>query len=544
MHRRLALFPRSDRAARRKATSHLRGGGDAVCVPGPGLWSWANEETAHYFPQRQQLPDLASIQTKRGGKKISMIARLGLTDDALETHISSGTGGIGLLKSPALGWAHPWFRPSAGGHGGEGINFLEGLRYLTSGDTHELRRLELLHRANCSRHPTASFRASGESTRVEEWLNDKGALPFAYHLVSQAALRPLRLPCEGGPPVSEELWEHVEASRRPPYDSSDAWDSEGSRPTDPGDLLAWHPHDGAHMSRFTGHAKALSWLKNDSLAKDALAHEAERVRLALPTSPSEDPQLTTLFQLKAYTSERPKNGLPVGREMGWALDTVAAAYSLGDRTQRARLLPWITEACELLSQGTPDTGVPIRDVTSARPAIRTHATAHSFQTAILQLGIRSASRSALVGVNDPLADALDQQFLSCVQTLYSEPVYAAGPTPSSTWPDSKHQRGPRWIFPVAPMDWSEPPLQPGDPYPSSGFDGGVETHYSYTLLSWAHSIELRRSGSPGWHLSKLLELGPGYKSWGDLSEHLCRQSSSRPGLDPLLQKAPALLYAP
>lgn len=543
-HRRLVLYPTSNERAARIARAHLKGAGRAICVPKPDQWSWSHPDTARYFPQREQLPDLAHLAAPTAAGPSSFLARLRLADGDLARRIRRGSPGAGLFSSASLGWAHPWFRPQPGGHGGEGITFLEGLRAIASGDADELRRLQLLHRANASRHPTAAWRADGQSTHVEDWLDDEDTLPFAYHLVAPAHHLSLRLPCEGGPKLSTALTAQLEAGRRPPYDRSSAWDPSGSRPTDPTDLLAWHPHDGAHLIRFTAHAKALAWLCNDSLAIDSLLHEAERVRFALPNVPSSAPRLTTLHQLSAYASDHPHHGLPIGRELGWALDTTAAAYALGDPATRARLRPWILSACRLLVQGTPATGVPIRNDHSPLTTPRTHATAHSFQTAILHLGLRSASRSCLRGVDDDLADSLDALLLSAVETLFHGPVFHNGPDPRTTWPSRGDPSGPRWIFPVAPLDWSAPPYTPGDPLPAKGFDGGVETHYAQTLLAWAHRLDPPSSGQPSRHRDRILDLGPRYPSWSAWIDHLARRSRPRPGLDPLSQAAPAMLLAP
>ncbi len=540
-HRRLALYMTDEAASKERAVGHLNGEGAATCAPSQDKWSWSNPKTARYFPHRQLIPELSYFKGDGDEESKRILRGKPLP---LEQHIVAGVGGAGLLKSPALGWAHPWFRSSPGSHGGEGVTFLEGLRCLgTPYSSWELKNLALRHRANCSRQPTASWRSNGEPTKVEDWL-EEDQLPFQFHLVSRAALTSLRLPCDGGTKPLPELFEHVAPERRPPYDQSDAWDEGGSRPSDPEDLVTWQPHDGAHLIRFTSHAKALAWLTNDSLAKDALAHEAERVRFALPTVESPAPPMTTVRQLLDYAETHPKNGLPIGREFGWALDTVAAAYSLGSDEDRSRLGPWLVEACSAVALATPSSGVVIRNTTSARPKDRTHATAHAFQAAILQLGLRSATRSCLEGVHDDLAQALDRALLECVETLYYSPIFSQPSDLTKHWPNAPELSGPRWIFPVAPLGWDLPPFNPGDPLPANSFDGGVECHYSYALLAWAHELAPPNEEQQRRHLDRILDLGPRYKSWADLKEHLARQSQSRPGFDPLLQAAPALVFAP
>jgi len=539
-HRRLAIFPEDDERAEAAARSHLAGEGWAVCSPRDEHYSWSNPKTAHYFPQRELLPDLAEIPAPSGKRDSSLLARLGLADEEHALQISTGEAGEGSFRSGAMGWAHPWFRPSGGGHGGEGITFLEGLRAVASGAPAELRRLRLLHRANTSRQPTGAWRADGAATHLEEWLDEDGALPFAYHMKANAHHKSLRLPCEGGPVINEGVFTNLTEDRRAPYDRSNAIERNGTRPTDAKDILAWHPHDGAHLIRYTGHAKALAWLSNDSLAIDSILNEAERFRFALPNTPSEAPPLTSIHQLNDFAEKHPGHGLPVGRELGWALDTVSAAFALGDAATRARLFPWVHDACALVVQGTPPTGITTRNDHAPLSVPRTHAIAHSFQTALLQLGLRSASRSCLRGVDPELESSLDELLLRCVDSLYYGPLYYAGAEPRTTWPTFGDPSGPRWIFPVAPLDWSEPPLSFQAPLPASGFDGGVESAYSQTLLIWAHRLDTPLAGDPSRHRARVLDLGPRYDSWGDWTEHLARRSRGRAGLDPLSQAAPAL----
>jgi hypothetical protein len=543
LHRRLVLFPKGDATTRAEARAHLAGEGWAVCSPKDGLYSWSNPKTSHYFPQRELLPNLGAISAPVGKQDSSLLSRLKLADEAHAQQIATGAPGQGAYRAGAMGWAHPWFRPSGGGHGGEGITFLEGLRALASGAPGELRRLRLLHRANTSRQPTGAWRANGSTTHLEEWLNEDGELPFAYHMKANAHHKALRLPCEGGPIIDEGISIHLRTERRPPYDQSDAIERGGKRPTNAADILAWHPHDGAHLIRYTAHAKALAWLSNDSLAIDSILHEAERFRFALPNTPSKAPPRITLHQLNSFANEQPAHGLPVGRELGWALDTVSAAFALGDDETRSRLIPWVREACAIVVKGTPSTGITTRNDHAPLSVPRTHAIAHTFQTAILQLGLRSARRSCLGDADAELSAELERLFMSCVGTLYFGQIFERGPKPLEVWPATGSPSGPRWIFPVAPLDWKEPPLTHQSALPASGFDGGVETAYSNTMLSWAHSLHQKSLNPTSKYRDRILDLGPRYKSWSDWVEHLARRSRGRSGLDMLSQAAPAILLA-
>lgn len=423
-----------------------------------------------------------------------------------------------------------------------GLTFLTGLRFPALHAEHrELQNLQLLHRANCSRQPTGSWRADGEPTRLEEWTQD-GALPFRFELGAGSELAPLRLTGDGGPVPNPELWEHVTPERRPPYDQEYTWEEDSERPTAPGELLAWQPHDGAHLIRFTAHAKALAWLANDSLAKDNLRHCAERVRLALPTVGSQASPMTSIRQLLDHATESPGMGLPVGSELGWALDTVAAAHSLSEGGERQRYEEWLLAACQAVTRATPPTGVVIRDTTSAVSGDRQHATAQSSEVAILQLGLRSALRSCLEGKHPELAAAVEEDLLACVETLYFSSIFSAPEGPTVSWPEATEMSGARWTFPVAPLAAEEPPFAPGEELPVDSFDGGVEHQYAYALLAWAW--ESAEPEDRPRYLQRMLDLGPRYRTWHDLREDLARQSWESPGFNPLMQAAAALAIKP
>jgi hypothetical protein len=194
-------------------------------------------------------------------------------------------------------------------------------------------------------------------------------------------------------------------------------------------------------------------------------------------------------------------------------------------------------------KGTPSTGITTRNDHAPLSVPRTHAIAHTFQIATLQLGLRSARRSCLGDADAELSAELERLFIACVDTLYFGQIFELGPKPLEVWPATGSPSGPRWIFPVAPLDWREPPLRHESTLPASGFDGGVETAYSNAMLSWAHAFNQKSPSPTSKYRDRILDLGPRYKSWSDWVEHLARRARGRAGLDMLSQAAPAILLA-
>ncbi|MEO0347897.1 MAG: hypothetical protein AAF153_00920, partial [Pseudomonadota bacterium] len=102
-HRRMVIIKEG---AESNARSYIDQDGLAFCRPGTSpdgvpLWSWWNEQTARYFPQKCKLPTFEHLGEAFLENRDTQILEDRLTE--LETGAASGFPAI----SPRLGWAHP-----------------------------------------------------------------------------------------------------------------------------------------------------------------------------------------------------------------------------------------------------------------------------------------------------------------------------------------------------------------------------------------------------------------------------------------------------
>ena len=336
MERRISLAPGIDFA---RAISHAEDEGLAFSKPGPFvsgkpvLWSWWNQTTATYFPQRHLLPLLPQIPTDEFRKELA----IGYNE--IKGHMEQGTGqGIYPYESNALGWAHPYGVAYGGMTGGDGIYFTWGLRTLLASSLSGYRRLQLLHRMDTDRQPNALYRFDGSPSNLYDWLttqSGKTYMPFGYYMHPTGTNDPFGFTTA---PTFQADW--VKA--------------QGLQPTYEQELSGYAHIDIQHLVRYTGPAKSLVWMGNDSLAKDDLEQQAESFHLSYhvyDNSFYDHVQGTGQKSDRIYADTYPGEGLPFGRAEGWGVDVMAAAYATGDPAFRAEKLPWFEGIAKLLNDG-------------------------------------------------------------------------------------------------------------------------------------------------------------------------------------------------
>jgi hypothetical protein len=139
-------------------------------------------------------------------------------------------------------------------------------------------------------------------------------------------------------------------------------------------------------------AKALAWLGNDALAKDDLRGQAESVRFGYNMYRQDHyPQgviVTGMYYDRRYVDQHPGWGLSYGRAEGWGLDTMCAAYSLGDPQWRLDVRRWFDQVIDLLRDGQTDcTGIiqatPLTNVFNAQYRCRQSIEAGISENAIV-----------------------------------------------------------------------------------------------------------------------------------------------------------------
>ncbi|MDF1798000.1 MAG: hypothetical protein P1V81_02400 [Planctomycetota bacterium] len=337
-HRRVIIAPAMESA---RAMSHVAREGLGFARPGPGgasaplLWSWWNNSTANYFPQAHQLPRLEQLD------KAKLDHELTTAFDELSAHLANGTGmGLYPVVSGDLGWAHPYGVAYGGMTGGDGINFLWGVKTLVSASREGYRRFEVLHRMNTDRMPDALYRKDGSPSRIDDWIQTSTVTgeqytDFFFYM---------------HPTGSNDPWGFQSA----PTFQNEHVKSQGLEPAYEAALDAYEHYDIQHLVRYTGPAKALVWIGNDSLAKDDLQLQAELAHLSYhpyENSAYGHVQGTGMRADIEYIQAQPGQGFPFGRGEGWSMDVMAAAYSTGSTEFRTRKLPWFQALSDLIVAG-------------------------------------------------------------------------------------------------------------------------------------------------------------------------------------------------
>lgn len=537
-HRRLAIAPAGSEERARRRLEHE---GLGFCLPGPGLWSWFEPRSARYFPQRELLPRMDFYQ--RGGAR-------GL--DALRAHererwhdvasqLESGEARGYPREGRVMGWAHPWFIPREGGHGGEDIDWLEGHRTAAAASRESYRRLELLHRMNACRQPTAMHDGRGEPLGVFDWRDETGRVRVDQRVYGRGVIPAFRLPCHGGPPASAQVMAVVAQDLRPPYDRGTPFAANGALSGENEDLHMWMPHDGSHLVRFTKNAKALVWLGNDSLAKEDLRMSAEAFRLYFhefdgPGGSAERPM--RLSQMEQHVALHPNEGMPVHREHGWGIDAVCAVYSFSDDAWRALHRPWLERVADLLVAGAAPSGLVIRNPLPELGNDAYHG-ALAFQCEIVLLAERVLVESALRGADAERARAQEALLLRAADYLYFGPPFIRQRASWSSDQNPVFIQGPVWSIPIGLADgYREPPFSDetrwGKDYlPKDVTVGGPEALYGFAVLSFAADATQRSAGKglANRYLNRCLALGRPMSTFAESYAEITRQASES-SLDP------------
>jgi hypothetical protein len=193
-------------------------------------------------------------------------------------------------------------------------------------------------------------------------------------------------------------------------------------------------------------AKVLAWLGNDALAKDELRLQAELARLSyspLPQTPEGLFIYTGMGRDRQIVDAHPNQGFYFDRGEGWLIDTVAAAYSLGDEAWRARVRPWFEKIERLVRDGISTCTGGMGSLVGEQGEFYQYRVRQAISEAILQNALWSVRQSVFHEGEDRFARLSD-----CIaRTSYhmiSEPV----------WNEAEH--APWFYVALAPQDLDQP----------------------------------------------------------------------------------------
>lgn len=529
LHRRIALVPPGAPAR----VSHRPGlEGLAFCTREEGLWSWWNSATAGFFPQRSLLPHWAEYERASLSGNHALRARLGARLDELRRTLEGGEPSGGVMAGPLMGWAQPFGASVQGMTGGVGIQQFEGHRAAAAASAPGIEALMLEHRMNAARQPEAQWNRLGDPAGYHLWRDDEDRVPFDFRTHGRVVPPAFQLPCLGGGRVTHQVREVHLAGRRPPYDLGSPHLPDGEISGRGDSLLAWMPHDGQHLCRYTKNTKALVWLANDALAKDDLLLSAELFHLMFHEGEHEPASWSPGITLRLHeetVAAHPHQGMSVGRDHAWGIDAMCAAYSVADPEWRARNRSWFTRVARLFLNGAMESGL-LQRICIPKILGGRYDASQAFECLFLLHAQRALIESVLRGDDDALAGELAALHQRSLEYLFWGPVWDCVP---ASYPPGASACGPRWHFAVAPAGgWDQRPFCDADAWgdgylPEDGLDGGVENSYVWGPLEYGMLLAEPAPGTElgDRYLRRALDCGTGAGGFRELAQRLFADAS-------------------
>lgn len=475
MHRRIVLSPKPQK---KRAESHLNGEGLGFSVPGPGpinnpdYWSWWNPQTPNYFPQMHMLPRLEQVEEQ------NLASDLKQEFETLSAYMTDGSGeGIYPVISGELGWAHPFGVAYGGMTGGDGINLFWGVRTLVASSIKGYQRLELLHRMNTDRMPNALYKKDGTPSSIEDWLSATATedyVPFFFYMKPSGSDDPF-----GFKTAPSFQVDYVKANAlEPDYEAT---------------LESYKILDIQHLVRYTGPAKTLAWIGNDSIAKDDIRLQAEMFHLTYheyENSAYHHVQGTGMLADIKAVEANPAAGFPFGRGEGWGMDAMTSAYLFADEDWRMRKLPWFAQIVDLVSAGQASCTGFIQSTVYEKMLGGQFRVRQVIESSIVENALRAVRRSVLKG-QDPVRFAVLRDVLvASLKAMIRPESWDPGlPAPYSQ-------------LAVAPKDESLPPYC--GPPPAGGQSAFTDAYQQWSSL--AYGLEMTGDKAFLTHAQKMLEL--------------------------------------
>jgi len=457
--RRLVLTPTTALDVGRRL---LDSEGQAFCKDGRDpqtgepLYSWWNPGTAFYFSQHVLLPSLVHI-----GIESIRNAQQGKFNE-LKNIVKNGTNKGGYpIEASVLGWAHPFGVGYGGMTGGDEIQYFEGIEAAGAASLEAYRYLQLLHRMQTDRQPIAVFRANGNVPSVEDFLKTSPIdyVPFNYYITANGGSDPFDV---GDAPDFQV--DHVSATgKKPPYENQ---------------LLGFAPYDYQHYARYTRSAKALTWLGNDTLAKEDLRLNAEIYAYSYhPFANSSGGQAQSSGMLNKIkgSAANPNVGTNIGRGEGWGLDAMAATYATANHGWRQKKLYWFEAVAELSSNTISTCNGFMQSFVTTKGIQGKYRVRQAIEHYIYENGMRGMLKSVLDGVT-PAHQAMIEDVLR--QTYYSS-------ISDMAWEDGNHQPW-SWTA-VGPLDENLPPYCSASEMPADWHETWQEGH---NIWNFGYAYEL------------------------------------------------------
>jgi hypothetical protein len=458
LHRRLAL---SKAPAVASARALLDQEGLGFCRRGPSpdggpLYSWWNQNTANYFPQRHKLADVSYYGIN------SLEGNCAAEFNNTKTHLEQGDFTQYPYSMPAMGYNHGWGVQYCGMTSGSEIWFYDGFKTAEAASNKGYRAAQMQHRMYCDRQPQCLYDKNGETTQTDEWIVHGPTFDYVPIVFFQ------RYNGSGNDPFGYA----TSPSFQRAYVAQHAL-----QPSYEADILMWMPVDFQHYVRFTHAAKVLAWLGNDSIAKDDLRMAAEIFRLSYHQYPTNAQGGTMSSQLAsdiAHVHAHPGRGYGFGRGPAWGTDAAICAYTLSDPSWRSRWVTWFNLVDDTLAMGQGSCNGFIQSNVNNKNLGGQWYTRQSIEQAIIENMLWELKESVF-------RDRDPARFAQTTDTLHDSVYAMIGPM---AWDVGVH--APMAMVAVAPLDITQPPFCGSIPPGGSG-NGGDKFQ---TPSSFAYGFEI------------------------------------------------------
>lgn len=426
-----------------------------ISPDGPQLWSWWNDATARYWPQKQPLPHLDHLDPAPIKSKLT--SQYWMVRTALET----GNPGDFQVPAGAMGWAHPWGVSYGGMTGGVEIHLYDGIELANVRTNHGWKFTQTAQRMLNDRQPTAIYDAQGEPTELEKWVIHGSSFDF----------------------IGFNFWQTLKGGNDPfgfnaaPQFQQQYVQSQGLTPDYENALSGYSPIDFQHYVRYTRMPKILAWLGNDWLAKDDLLQVAENFRLShheYPNSSGNGASGSGLFNHEQFVAQYPNHGLGFGRGEAWGLDAMCAAFGLGSTDYRNKTRYWFARVADTIANGQASCSGFIQAQVVAGWLNGQWRTRSGPEHAIVE--------NALWGLKESVFDGVDGARMAQTESVLADAVYAMiGPMSWST-----QSEGPYFAVAVSDTDLSIPPYCGSVPEGGAGM--GIDPYLSWSSLAYGYQI--------------------------------------------------------
>ena len=421
--------------------------------------------------------------------------------------MESGTGyGVYPVQANRLGWAHPYGVPYGGMTGGNEIHFFTGVDTALTASTDGYRDLQLVHRMHTDRQPNAYFNLTGDSTSLEQWTE------YAF---------------DGDPYINMVFFLSLHWSGNDPmgYDSVDTTQADqvnamGLVPDYETELLSFAHHDLPHLIRYTRSAKALAWLGNDPIAKDDLIHQAEMVHLTYHMQDNNEwggyNEVTMKYD-RVYVDDHPQSGYRTGRQEGWGIDTMNAAYSLSNNSWRDLKLDFYDDLTDLVVDGQGACNGFLQSNIQPKFLGGKYRARQSIEQAIMENALWGAVQSVYRDVSPAHETMLEDVLVDSFYAMTSEMAWGAG------------QWAPWTYTAVGPLDESLPVWCNISEVPADGHTTDYDGFQIWNSLAWAYEL----TGDT--HFLNYLETGLGGTLPGSLIDDGLDHFENRIGLHAMVE---------